>query len=278
MTEKNIIITKASGEQNIFSADKLRKSLTRSGASKEVVDKIVNRITESLYDGMPTGEIYRDAFRMLRHAKAGPAARYKLKNAIKELGPTGFPFEQFIARLFKGMGYSVTTGNMIRGRCITHEVDVVAKKDKEQHLIECKFHQLKGTFCDVKVPLYISARFEDIAQQTGNGLNNAFQGWLITNTRFTKDALSFGLCAGLNLTGWDFPEKESLKVLIDKHHLYPITSLTTLTKQEKQQLLERDIVLCQELNEHPDYLKNIVSMQRLEKVREECGQLLDLVC
>lgn len=273
---KKTLITKASGEKNVFSEEKLRNSLLHSGASPEVVDAIIAQIISRLYDGIPTSEIYGMAFRLLKRRKKGPAAKYKLKNAIMELGPTGFPFEQFIARVFQRMGFETQTGKILEGRCVQHEVDVVARKGPEQQLIECKFHQQKGIFCDVKIPLYIHSRFNDIEQQlsqTEDGKTWSFTGWVATNTHFTKDAIAYGLCAGLRLLGWDFPAKESLRELIDQYGLHPITSLTTLTQYDKQQLLEQKIVLCSELSEHEALLKKIIHEERLKRVKAECAHL-----
>lgn len=275
---KTAFVIKASGEKHKFSEDKLRASLLRSGADKPVVDAIINQVISKLYDGISTSEIYGIAFRKLKQYKKGPAAKFKLKNAIMELGPTGFPFEQFIARIFQCLGYKIQTGVLISGKCVKHEVDVVAKKSQEHNLIECKFHQKKGIFCDVKIPLYVSARFLDIESAGGSEkeINQAptpFKGWLITNTHFTKDAIAYGLCAGLNLIGWNFPEKGSLRELIDQYGLHPITSLTTLTRQEKLKLLERNIVLCSELITEEKVLETIIPAKRINNVHKECNQL-----
>jgi hypothetical protein len=276
MKHKETFITKASGERHMFSEDKLRNSLLRSGASPQVIDAIMAEVIASLYDGITTAKIYGIAFRMLRQRRKGPAARYKLKNALMELGPTGFPFEQFIARVFQQLGFETQTGKLLEGKCVRHEVDVVANKGTEQQLIECKFHQQKGICCDVKIPLYIHSRFADIEarlSKTEEGKSWSFTGWVVTNTHFTKDATTYGLCAGLRLLGWDFPAKGSLRELVDQYDLHPLTCLTTLTRQEKQQLLEKRIVLCSELKDHEALLKNMIHGERLEKLKTECAGL-----
>ncbi len=76
------------------------------------------------------------------------------------------------------------------------------------------------------------------------------QGWLVTNTRFTTDALQYGRCAGLHMISWDFPAGSGLKDIIDNTGLYPVTCLTTLNRSEKLRLLENRIVLCKSLTEH----------------------------
>ena len=140
---------------------------------------------------------------------------------------------------------------------MNHEIDVIAEKGNQHFMIECKFHNLPGTNCDVKIPLYIQARFKDVEQQwkriPGHG-TKTHQGWVVTNTKFTGDAIQYGLCAGLHLLGWDFPNGKSLREQIDASGLYPLTSLTTLTLHEKQFLLDKKIVLCKEICNNPDLL------------------------
>ena len=127
-----------------------------------------------------------------------------------------------------------------------HEIDVIAEKENNHIMIECKYHNLPGTICDVKIPLYINSRFKDVEaswiQLPGHD-KKFHQGWVVTNTRFTQDAIQYGTCAGLKLIGWDYPNGEGIRSKIDTLGLYPITCLTKLSKFEKQQLLEKRIVL-----------------------------------
>jgi hypothetical protein len=102
----------------------------------------------------------------------------------------------------------------------------------------------------------------------------AYQGCVVTNTRFSDDALQYGTCAGLKLIGWDYPATGSLKDQIDALGLYPITCLTSLTKNEKQYLLDKKIVLCLELNDNPKLLERAgVKAARMETVLQETRQL-----
>ncbi len=270
---KNIIITKASGEQAVYDPKKLRRSLRRAGAGEEVVDSIAKEIGRMLYTGITTKEIYRRAFSMLRRASAHLAAKYKLKKALQELGPSGYPFEKYVGEILKHEGYQTKVGQIVQGHCVQHEVDVIASKDDQHFMIECKFHSDQVRKCDVKIPLYIHSRFLDVEkawqQRPGHG-HKFHQGWVVTNTRFTTDAIQYGTCAGLNLVSWDFPKKGSLRERIDGSGLHPITCLTTLTKKEKQLLLDKGIVLCQELCQNEQLLKEIgVQPTRENKVMEE---------
>lgn len=271
------VITKASGEVVPFSADKLRNSLHRSGASDEVIELIVAEMEKQLYSGITTKKVYLDAYKLLKKYSKSHAAKYKLKQAIMELGPTGFPFEIFISEILRHQGYKVKVGEIVKGHCVNHEIDVIAEKENHKYMIECKFHNQSGINCDVKVPLYIHSRFQDVEKKwvevPGNG-DKFHQGWVVTNTRFTADAIQFGKCIGLNLLGWDFPEKNSLRMQIDKSGLYPVTCLTTLTKVEKQFLLDKKLVLSKEIIKNSSLLSKLnISDLRMNNILKEVGQL-----
>lgn len=274
---ENINIIKASGEKAPFNKGKLKQSLLRSGATNEQADEITNKVIEMLVEGMSTRKIYKTAFRLLRNYSRQAAARYKLKQAIMELGPSGFPFEQFVGELLKHKGYKTQVGIIVKGHCVNHEIDVIAEKDEHHFMIECKFHNRQGYVCDVKIPLYIQSRFLDVERQWKQLAGHAekfHQGWVVTNTRFSDDASKYGRCMNMNLVGWDYPKNNGLKDWIDGSGLHPVTCLTTLTQKEKQQLLDRKIVLCKTMHHNQSVLQNIgIHSPRLEKVMEECSAL-----
>jgi len=272
-----VSIIKMNGEKAKFDQSKLRTSLERSGANNLVVQKVIDEVKALLYEGMTTKEIYKTAFKLLRKSSRPTAAKYKLKNAILELGPTGFPFEKFVGKILEYENFKTKVGVIVKGHCVNHEVDVVAKKENKHFMVECKFHSEQGRKCNVKIPLYIQSRFIDVEKQWSkkDGHETKFhQGWIYTNTRFTSDAIRYGTCAGLMLVGWDYPKVDSLKERIDLSGLYPITSLTTLTKDEKQKLLSKENVLCMELCNQPELLKSIgVSQRRQKNILSEAHQL-----
>ncbi|MDC8003780.1 ATP cone domain-containing protein [Aureisphaera galaxeae] len=272
MEPHDIEIIKSSGEKGQFSFEKLRKSLQRSGADHETVEGIIDVVRDELYQGISTKEIYHRAFSLLKKKKSSYASRYKLKRAIYELGPTGFPFERFVAAILYYSGYDTSVNIFVPGKCVTHEVDIVAKKNGQTTLVECKFHGDPGNKSDVKVPLYINSRYQDILLSfKGHGEDKApSECWVVTNTRFTKDARTYGNCAGLQLISWDYPENDGLKDRIDRLGLYPITVSTLLTKREKQFLLSRDVVLCRQLINDHFYLDHLgISESRKQRILDE---------
>lgn len=268
---KQYFVIKKSGETDVFSPDKVRVSLKRAGAADEVIGMILNSIENEMYGGITTKEIYNRAFQLLKKSNIHVASRYKLKKAIYELGPTGFPFEKFIAAILSNSGYSTQVGEILQGKCVTHEIDVIAKRAGITLLMECKFHGTEGKKTDVKTPLYIDSRFRDIKNN-----NNFFfdEGWVATNTTFTEDAVQYAKCTGLKLLSWDLPKGDALKDRIDHTGLYPITVSILLTAREKQFLLSRDVVLCRELINDQFFLDHLgISEKRKNKILNEMEQL-----
>jgi hypothetical protein len=275
-----IIVRKASGESVPYDKDKLTRSLQRSGADNHIIKSIVSKIEDVLYDGISTAEIYRIAYNLLDQKRHAFSGRYHLKKALFELGPSGFPFEKYISALLQSQGYTVSTGKIVAGKCVSHEIDIIAEKENRHFMIECKFHHSSGIPCDVKVPLYIEARFRDVEAQwkllPGHGMK-FHQGWLVTNTRFTADAITYGTCSGLHLLGWNYPETENLRALIDNSGLYPLTCLRSLTASDKSRLLANGVVLCREILDQPDVLYNAdIPAARHAVITEECNKLCAL--
>ncbi|WP_295125093.1 ATP cone domain-containing protein [uncultured Chitinophaga sp.] len=256
--KKRFQVTKSDGKSTPFDEDKLTASLTRVGASPEIAGNILAELRHHVYEGIPTGKLYSIAYKMLRYYSRPTAARYKLKQALFELGPSGFPFEKYVAELFKREGYHTLVNQVLEGNCVKHEIDIAGERNGEQLFVECKYHSRQGNFCDVKVPLYIKARYDDlVAHLKMPGQGKLFNGsvCLVTNTRFSEDALQYGLCAGITLISWDFPQGMGLKDRVDAGGLYPVTCLSSLSKPARIWLLDKGVVLCETLLQHPEYLE-----------------------
>ncbi|MCX6308489.1 MAG: restriction endonuclease [Bacteroidia bacterium] len=270
---KKTMIRKVSGEMEPFSRNKLSSSLHRSGADDETVQSVLADVEAWIYDGITSKKIYDRAFALLRKKQLGIAARYKLKNAMMEMGPTGYPFEFFVGQVFKLQGFHVEVGQVLQGHCVTHEVDVIATKEMQQHFIECKYYQSTGKNGNVQVPMYIRSRVDDLIKYRKDLPEYAgytFHGAVVTNTRFTSDAISFGECTGLQMLSWDYPSGKGLKEIIDEERIFPVTVLTKLLNAEKQQLMERGIVICSQLLENPEALTSIgLDERRKQKILEE---------
>ncbi|HAH57979.1 MAG: restriction endonuclease [Lentimicrobium sp.] len=276
----SISVRKASGELEVFSEEKLYQSLHNAGAGDPLISWVIEQIRPQLVQGVTTRKIYQLAFKLLRQKIGVLASRYSLKEAIMELGPTGFPFEKFVSEVFRAQGFNTLTGQIIQGRCVTHEVDVVAWKDNLQLLIECKYHNTAGRICHVQVPLYIHSRFNDVRymwQRETQSEGKNYEGWIVTNTRYTSDAQDYGKCAGLHLVGWDYPRNGNLKNRIEMAGLFPVTAISQLNHRQKQSLLDADILLCRQLLEQPEQLiKAGIKPRMADKILDEVQQLIAL--
>ncbi len=274
-----MIIVKATGEQEVFNPTKLMTSLLKAGASKDQASAVVTHIQRDMVSGMTTSEIYRHAFDVLRTLAQPVAARYSMKRAISELGPNGFPFEKFVAEIFKAEGYEALTDQIVYGGCVEHEVDVVAWKDDELIMVEAKFHNEPGIKSDLKVALYIKARHDDLKEgiyDFGGKERKITKFQLFTNTKFTDHAVRYAECKGLSLVGWNYPTTGNLEDLVTELGMHPLTSLTVLSHGEKTAMLNAGIVLCKQVEEQKNNLAQYgVPKEKvaplLQEIKHLCG-------
>lgn len=270
-------IVKADGDRELFDPRKLEHSLQRAGASPDARARVLSRVKSELKDGMHTEEIYSRAFGMLRDtAEPAVAARYSMKRAIFALGPSGFPFEQFFAEVLRAHGWQTRTGVALTGRCAPHEVDVLASKNGKTIGVEAKFHNEPSGKTDIKDALYVHARYQDLAKAPEKS-SRVDEGWLVTNTRFTRNAIRYAQCSNLTLLGWDFPRDRGLLHMIETARVHPLTALTTLTDGEKHRLMENNVVLCKHV-QSPHLLNEYgVQPSRVAGVIEEAQYLCEPV-
>jgi len=274
-------IIKHSGDIVDYNPEKLKSSLLKSGAGQLVVKDILRQLEQEIFEGMSTKQIYKLAFGLLKKASNSHAARYNLRQAIQLLGPAGFFFEKFVARLFQSEKYEAQTNLTLQGKCVSHEIDVMIEKNNIVAMVECKFHAHREAVSDVKVPMYILSRFNDLKEkpfQLFGKKQPISKCWIVTNNRFSSDAVAFGSCSGLNMLSWDFPLDHNLRTKIDNNHLYPVTCLTTLSLTEKDKLLILDVILVKEIISHSDCLEKIgLSPNRIKNVLKEAAELCSYI-
>lgn len=269
--QNQTFIIKADGNRVPFDVDKLNMSLQRAGTPDSLITEIIKQIEKELKPGTHTSEIYKRAFSLLRKKERPMAARYSMKRALLQFGPSGFPFEKFVAEIFNKRGFTTMVGEIIQGSCARHEVDVVAHKDSLHLGAELKFHNRLGTKSDLKDALYVHARFEDIKKLQGNHIK---EGWFVTNTKFTKNAIKYGRCVGLTMISWDYPQKGNLQDLIEEAGVQPVTALTSFTNAEKINLLKNNIVLCRDIHQNEAKLHKLgIKQIKIKKAIEESNAL-----
>jgi hypothetical protein len=269
-------ITKADGTVEDFNPHKLMTSLKRAGAQPSEIKHIVKDIERSLRDGMRTQIIYQKAFQLLRESNDPVAARYSLRRAVFGLGPTGFPFEDFLGKIFEAEGYKTKRRIMIKGKCAVHEIDLAAYSPVDSFIAEAKFHMHPGTKSDLQAALYSYARYLDLsdARICPEDVCGIISLYVITNTKFTHAALSYAQCKGIKLLSWDYPKNESLHAKIERYGLYPITVLTNLSVTQKQQLLMNGTIVCADILKSPQLISEIgLTGRKSEALQSEIATL-----
>ncbi len=232
-------VRKRDGRLEEFSKAKIIRTCLRAGASKRVAEKVAEEVERRIYDGMTTDEVLELVIELLLKHEYPKAERYDLKRSLIRLGPSGFGFEKFVARLLKEYGFKTETNVIVQGKCVEQEIDVVAEKNGEKYMIECKFHNLP-IYTGLKEVMYTYARFLDVE---GYGFT---QPWIFTNTKFSDEAKRYASCMGIKLTGWSYPENEGIEVLLESKGLYPITVLR-IDKEMLDTVVNAGLIFCRDV-------------------------------
>jgi predicted RecB family endonuclease len=235
-------VTKGSGENQEFSHEKFCRSVRSAGAPADVVAKVCSMVEKELVPGIRTEDLYSKTARYLEKENFLVAARYKLKGAIMELGPAGFFFEEYVAAILREYGYTAKVGRTVRGRCVSHEIDIQAERGKERYLLELKYHNRRGLKSDAQVAMYMYARVLDIGKGS--------RAWLLTNTKFTKRAIAYAECMGIRMTGWQYPKHTGLEQMIVEKALYPITVLPSARRHIREQFAKEHIMFVRDVLAH----------------------------
>jgi len=265
-----IYVKKLDGTTQKYNPFKLRNSLSSAGADKEVIDKIMQKVDKILYNGIETRELFKFVFKEFKKEQPNIAPIYDLRNSLLRLGREGFAFEKFVSYILKKQGYSIKMNQIVKGRFVKHEIDVSAVKNNERMMVECKYHLKPWIRCDIQTALYVYARFLDVKKFFTTPM-------LVTNTKFSNQAIDYSKGVGLKLMGWKFPQNNSLEFNVEKFRLFPITMLSSLAKEDVDILISNNIILLRDLSaKTADEISGMLKTTRLkaDKILEESKKLL----
>lgn len=255
-------LTKKSGEPELFDEEKVRKSFLNAGADEKIANLTVGSIKENIKNFNKTDDIYRHAVKQFKKHQPAVALKYTLKRAMMDLGPTGFIFERYMAKILKEYGFKTEVDRFVKGFCVEHEIDIIAEKDGDHFMIECKYHNNSDIKSDIKTVLYINSRFQDIQKACEAKLNGyrLKQGGLATNTKITSEAVRYARCVNLFIIAWHYPEKKNLEYYIEDKKLYPVSILAGLNNQQKNILFDNNIITIQDLlTNNPNNLSKLLN-------------------
>ena len=263
------LVTKIDGTTEPYNEEKIRSSANRVGVPENLQTEMLESIRDRLYDGIKTNEIFLMIKDFLRQTNSPYLAmKYNLKAALSELGPSGFPFEKYIALLLGAVGYRTQVDQIILGSCISHEIDILAQKDNITYFIEAKFHKNAFQRTDAKVALYIKARYDDLKSNWHSGETAP---WIFTNTRFSTDAIKYCECQQIRLTSWSYPQGEGIMDLIEATGLHPITIVDGLSGEDKARLLSAGVVTCRQLQDPANH--SLLSHKFIRTILPQLSQI-----
>jgi hypothetical protein len=271
-------IIKSSGERVEYDPQKIRDTLTRTGAEEKVVDNVVRRVSKRVTRDMTTKRLFAIVRRELRREHRYLAQRYNLRNALLKLGPAGFKFEKYVSSILNAYGYKAYVPEKdLVGLCVNHEIDVVAEKGGRRIMIEAKFRNRFGDKVNLKDTMATWSRFMDLCDgnQTNKSCPHLDEVWIVTNGAYSDRAYQFGVCKGIDMVGWS-TKGNSLAALVDHASLYPITVIDGLKQWELDKFADIGLILCREVaTKEAGRLssKTGISRARILKIIEQCKEV-----
>jgi len=245
-----VFVTKADGTRQQFSREKVMRTCLRMGASRDVAESVADEIEARIYDGIATKKVLQMIFRRLRKHKPVIRIQIDLRRALSLLNPKP-DFERFIQLLLREHGYEVTPNQIVRGKCVEHEVDAVARKNGETCIVEVKHHYKYHTPTSLDVSRISRAVFEDVTEGYELGLNNLKIDYalIVCNTKLSDHAKRYANCRGIRHIGWSSPKDRDLQTMIEEKKLYPVTFLKGLNADARKMLMASGVVLLKQLTE-----------------------------
>jgi len=243
-----IHVTKADGTKQPFDKQKIINTCLALQATPQQAQSIADKIEARVYEGIPTRKILQMIFRYMKKYRPEIGYQIDLKQALSMLRSRP-DFEIFIGKIFEAMGYEVKTNLILQGKCIEHEIDIVAKKKDETVLIEVKHHANPHTRSGLDVFLQLNSTLEDLREGYKEGKNDLKfdRAILVCNTKISEHARKYALCRGLEFICWKFPKEWSLERIIEGYKLYPITFLKEVRREEAYKLADAGIVMINQL-------------------------------
>jgi hypothetical protein len=152
------------------------------------------------------------------------AHRINLRRALSLIRPKP-DFEEFVRILLREHGYQVEAGCILAGLCGEHEVDAIAQKDGVTTFVEVKHHRSYHRMTGLDEGRIARAIVEDLQEGfvSGRCAVSIDDALIVCNTKLSDHAKRYATCRGIGHIGWDHPEEQNLKMMIQKTQSYPVT-------------------------------------------------------
>lgn len=264
-------VTKADGSKQPFDKNKIVRTAVRMHSSFEEAEEIANKIEAKVYEGIHTKKILQMIFTYLRQRYPKYKHVRDLREAISLLRPKP-DFEKFVAVLLSAKGYSVETNKILQGKCVDHEIDVIAGKPPEMVYVEVKHHFQPHTYTGLDVFLETNSALQDLQEGflAAKQDYNFKKAMIVVNTKISDHAKYYANCRGISYLAWRAPENEGMEFLIEDKKLYPITYLRELDDDSHRKLGDNGIVTIKQLVE-----EDFTNLKKITKIQK--GKLRALV-
>ena len=235
-------VTKYDGTKQAFNREKIIRTATRMGATRQAAEQIVDEIEHKAYDGMTTRKILQMLYTRLKKHRPTLKHQIDLRRALSLLNSAP-DFEQYIQQLLREHGYQVTPNQIIQGKCVQHEVDAIATKNNRTCFVEVKHHIKYHTPTGLDIPRIARAVLEDITEghQLGQNNHKIDYAMIVCNTKLSDYAKQYSDCRKISHIGWSSPQNQDLQTMIETKKLYPITILRGLNTQTRNRLTSNGI-------------------------------------
>jgi len=222
----------------------------RLGATREAAEVVADKVEARVYDGIETRKILQMIFRYMKRHRPAVGHRIDLRKALSLLNPAP-DFERYVQLLLSEHGYEVTSNRIVRGRCVEHEVDAVARKDGKTCIVEVKHHFKPHTPIGLDVSRISWAVLEDVNEAYRLGLNSLKVDYalIVCNTKLSEHAKRYAECKGIHHIGWGSPHGMDLQTMIEQKKFYPVTLLKGVNVDTRNRLTSAGVILLRQLVE-----------------------------
>jgi hypothetical protein len=268
-----VSVTKADGSRQLFDRKKVVKTCLRMGANRRIAFDVADKVEARLYDGIPTRKVLQMIFRLLREHRPHIRHFLDLKKGLSLMNSKP-EFERFVQTLLAHHGFEVSPNQILRGKCVGHEVDAIANKDGVTFFVEAKHHSNYHTPTGLDESRIARAVLEDVTEgfELGKSDLKIDRAMIVTNTRYSEHARRYGKCRNILQIGWSSPQTLSLQNMIEEKKLYPLSCIKGLNSETKMKLVNAGVVLMKQvLEEKPAKLarETGISLESLERITEK---------
>ncbi|NLZ29496.1 MAG: restriction endonuclease [Methanomicrobiales archaeon] len=241
-------VTKVDGSLQRFDRKKVRRTLRNMGLEDDDADRIAMEIEEAVEDGVKTATVLRMIHARASAVRPAVAHRTNLRRALSLIRPMP-DFEEFVRILLREHGYQVETGCILAGLCGEHEVDAIARKNGVTTFVEVKHHRSYHRMTGLDEGRIARAIVEDLQEGfvSGRCAVSIDDALIVCNTKLSDHAKRYAACRGIGHIGWDHPEEQNLKAMIQETRSYPVTIVSRVKPRIVTQLAEVGILMAKQV-------------------------------